>query len=424
MLNPESVAAVAAARFGERFVRPIYDGYGFAAIPGTVERLLTGVSATPPLPLAALPAGLTRCETVVLLLLDSFGWNFFESRAERYPFLQRLLTDGVVSQLTAMFPSTTAAHVTAIHTGLPPATSGVYEWFFYEPTINRVIAPLLFSFAGDRDRETLAAAKVNPATIFPTTTLYQRLAAAGVHSTVFQEVGYAYSSFSRTVCAGAQSVSFRTLPEALTLLAQRLQSQSGPAYYMLYIDSIDAAAHTYGPDAPHVDAEIDAVLTTLDRLLHPALARLGRPVLLLITADHGQVNIKPDAMPLVNRLFPDLVAATPLGADGRPLAPGGSCRDLFLYLHADRVAPIRAMLSEHFAGRAEIHAVADLASQGFFGPQPSPTFLARAGELVILPYAGESAWWDDGRFKLRHRGMHGGLAAEEMHIPLGALYYD
>lgn len=420
MLNLESVAAVEAARFGGHFVRPIYDGYGFAAIPGTVERLLTG-AAVPTLPPAAIPGGLARHETVILLLIDSFGWCFFAPRVERYPFLRRFLDQGLVSRLTTMFPSTTAAHVTTIHTGLPPSVSGIFEWFFYEPSLGRIIAPLLFAFAGDHDHETLAAAGVSPATLFPTDTLYRRLAAAGVHATVFQHSAYAGSPFSRVVCAGADTVAFRTLPEAVTMLTQRLAAQRGPAYYLLYIDTIDTIGHHHGPAAPHLDAEIDAVLTTLDRLLHPALAGLGRPALLLLTADHGQVSMNPKTAVLVNRLVPELVAATPTGADGQPLAPGGSNRDLFLYVREERLEELYALLAARLAGRAEVHRTTDLVSQGFFGPQPSPAFLARVGDLVILPYAEETVWWDDPRFKLRFHGMHGGLAAAEAHTELAAL---
>ncbi len=423
MLNPESVAAVEAARFGERFVRPLYTGYGFAAIPGTIERLLTGAGGEA-LPPAAIPGGPERRETVILLFLDALGWQFFAAYVDRYPFLRRALDHGVVSRLTTMFPSTTAAHITTIHTGLPPGQSGVFEWFFHEPSLGRIIAPLLFSYAGERERETLAAAGVAPAALFPTATLYQRLGAAGVHSTVFMHRAYASSSFSRVVCSGADTVAYHTLAEAITLLGQRLEARRGPAYYFVYVDTIDDLCHSYGPAAPHVAAEIDTVLTTLDRLLHPLLARLGRPVLLLFTADHGQIGVNPAASLMVNRLVPELAAATPGGADGRPLAPGGSNRDLFLYLNQDRVEEMRAALSERLAGRAEVHRVADLAAQGLFGPHASPLFLARAGDLVVLPYAGESVWWDAEPFKLRHLGMHGGLTPEEAHTLLGALMYE
>lgn len=422
MLNPESVAAVEAARFGERFVRPLYDTYGFARIPATVERLLTGEGAAP-LPAAALAGLAPGYDTVILLLVDGLGWRFFEPRAERYPFLRRFLDAGVVSRLTTMFPSTTAAHVTAIHTGLDPAASGVYEWFLYEPGVDRIIAPLLYSFAGDRGRETLLAARPHPEALFPRDTLYRRLAARGVGSTVFQHSSYAQSPFTRAVCAGADVVGFRTVAEGLALLAGKLAAQDGPAYYQLYVDTVDTISHLHGPDSPPVEAEIDAVLTALERTLHPALAALGRPALLLLTADHGQIAIEPQRAHLVDRLLPELAAATPSGADGRPLLPGGSSRDLFLYVKEDSLAATHDALAGALAGRAEVHRVAELVAAGMFGPEPSPAFLSRVGNLVVLPHAGETVWWDDKRFPVRFRGSHGGLTPEEAHTQIAALAY-
>ena len=423
MLNPDSVAAVEAARFGERFVRPIYDGYGFARLPGSIETMLTGADA-PGLPPAALAGLGPRHETVIMVLIDALGWRFFAPRLAAYPFLRRFLDDGVISRLTTMFPSTTAAHVTAIHTGRDPAASGIYEWFYYEPSLDRIIAPLLFSFAGDKGRETLAAAKVSPQILNSGDTLYQRLAAGGVHASVYQHTSYAQSSFSRVVCAGADMVAFRTLPEALTLLAGRLAAASGPSYHLLYVDTVDAIAHVYGPDSPHVNAEIDTVLTTLDRLLHPALANLGRPSLLLLTADHGQIAIEPARAHLVNQRIPELVEATPLCADERPRAPSGSSRDLFLYVKPEQRDAMHAALTQALTGCAEVHHTADLVAAGLFGPTPSDVFLSRVGDLAILPYAGETVWWANKRFPVRFKGSHGGLTPDEAHTQLAALAYD
>ena len=54
----------------------------------------------------------------------------------------------MVEKLTAQFPSTTAAQITTIHTGQTVGEHGLFEWNYYEPVLDAVIAPLLFSFAG------------------------------------------------------------------------------------------------------------------------------------------------------------------------------------------------------------------------------------------------------------------------------------
>src|SRR5262245_9008111 len=129
MINDLAHQAVLASRFGPdgRLRRPLYDSYGFNRLPATVEFLLTGDEAAlaAGLPADVLGPHARRFETVVLLLVDGFGWHLFREHAPRFPFLSRLLDQGVCSPITAQFPSTTAAHMTTLHTGLPVGQSGV-----------------------------------------------------------------------------------------------------------------------------------------------------------------------------------------------------------------------------------------------------------------------------------------------------------
>ena len=78
-----------------------------------------------------------------------------------------MLADGTVAKLTTQFPSTTAAHVTTLHTGRPVVEHGVYEWNIYEPSIDALITPLMFSFAGDGERDTLRQAGADPRALYP-----------------------------------------------------------------------------------------------------------------------------------------------------------------------------------------------------------------------------------------------------------------
>ena len=98
----------------------------------------------------------------MLILLDGFGWRFFEKVVEAYPALRRFAAADGVAKLTAQFPSTTAAHITCLHTGLEVGQSGVYEWQYYEPQLDAIITPLLFSYAGTKERDQLKATGIDP----------------------------------------------------------------------------------------------------------------------------------------------------------------------------------------------------------------------------------------------------------------------
>ncbi|HSH81438.1 MAG TPA: alkaline phosphatase family protein [Herpetosiphonaceae bacterium] len=424
MVNEESLAAVARAGWGEHFVRPIYDTYGFARIPQTLRYLLTDDNRKG-VPFGPGDALYDKYDTVILFFVDALGWRFFEQYAAEHPFLRRIAADGLVCKLMSQFPSTTAAHVTAIHTGLPVGQSGVYEWFYYEPRLDALIAPLLFSYAGEHERGTLARTGVSPSDLFPTQTLYQELRDAGVHSYVFQDRNYAFSPYTATVTDGAKVVPYTTLPEALVTLEQLRAVQKERAYYFLYYDKIDSICHLYGPDSAHVAAEIKAFLQIMEQMLHPSLQRTARRTLFLLTADHAQTTMDPKATIYLDRAIPEARRWMETNRDGRPLVPAGSARDMFLHVKPEYLDEAAATLGERLAGKAEVHRVSDLIDLGFFGPLPlCAIFMQRVGNLVILPYSGESVWWhDQGRFEQYFHGSHGGLTRDEMETLLVAHPY-
>jgi len=196
MLNSTSVTAVNGSKFSQRFVKPRYDSYCFANIPQTISYLLTGQKG------ATLPGDVfgtlpQRYDKVVFFFIDAFGWKLFERHAEKFAFLKTILAEGVASKLTSQFPSTTAAHVTCIHTGLNVGQSGVYEWSYYEPLVKEVISPLLFSFAGDKyARDTIKRAGIPATHFFPQQTFYEQLQAQGVQSHILQYQAYTPSTYS------------------------------------------------------------------------------------------------------------------------------------------------------------------------------------------------------------------------------------
>jgi hypothetical protein len=384
------------------FVKPRYDSGGFAGIPNRIKKSFVS----------------GRYDAVVLFLVDGFGWQFFE-RFQDAPFLKRIARDGTVEKLTSQFPSTTAAHLTTIHTGLPVGVSGIYEWFIYEPALDEIIAPLLFSFSGARERETLRTAKIDPSMIFPRGTFYSELKQMGVAPYVFGIRDYTPSTFSKAVASGAKLLRFITLPEALVNLGLLLEKQDKPTYFHLYFDRIDTISHEYGPGAQQTEAEVQSFLLFMEHYFEQVFQ--GKRVLFLMTADHGQVDVNPKTTIYLNtdRRFRGVERFIKTNHDGQLLVPAGSARDMFLHVKNDLLDEAQTFLSRHLEGKADVVKVAALTEAGYFGIEISPRFRERVGNLVILPYAHETVWWyEKDRFEQRFYGHHGGLTPEEMETVL------
>jgi len=416
MLNEASIEAVQRAQWSEHFIKPLYDSYCFSQLPGLVESIFA--ADNDPIQQRLLGPLAGRYDKVVLFFIDAFGWRFLEKYADGYPFLRRIMDEGYVTKLTSQFPSTTAAHVTAIHTGLPVDQSGVFEWYYYEPVLDAMIAPLLFSFAGDKQPGTLLEAGVKPQDIFPypIKTLYNRLGDLGVRSSQYSDASFTPSPHSAIAMNGAEVVPFANLREGLVQVSERLRRESSPAYTFLYFDGIDGAGHDFGPESPQFDAAVDKTMTMLESIVQPALDNANGKTLFLMTADHGQTNTDPATTIYLNRELPAMAHYLRVNRKGQFLVPGGSARDLFLYIKDEYLDEARSAIGEVVRGRAEVHKVADLIDQHFFGSgAPSQRFLDRVGNLVVLPYEGESVfWYEQGRFEMSFYGHHGGLTRPEM----------
>ena len=418
MLNQRSLDTVARFRHDAHFYRPAYGSYCFAHLPDTLLNLF-GVPAATPLPADVLP-GAQAYDRVILILADALGWRFLETNPGRYPFLKEVLSNGVLSQLTSQFPSTTSAHITTINSGLSVGESGVWEWFYYEPEVDFIITPLLYAPATSKERESLRRGGIPARKILPQPRLIPALKRAGVQTTIFQPREYAHSTYSQHMSQGASLSPYITWSEALVTLRSLVERERSRAYYYLYFPGIDSLAHTHGPGSAQVKAELELFFYHMQRLL-AELSHLPGRTLLLLTADHGMAETDPASTVYVNTRFPSLEPLLQRDRLGRPLRFAGSPRDLFLYVQPEHLAEAQGMLSEGLHGRAEVLPTGELVRQGFFG-QVSERLLERLGNLVVLPYRYESAFWfEKGVFEQHYYGHHGGLTSQEMLIPLAAL---
>jgi len=381
------------------FIKPRYDEGGFAGIPDRITK--------------AFESG--NYDAVVLFLVDAFGWRFFE-RFQDAPFIQRIAKHGKIEKLTSQFPSTTAAHLTTIHTGQPVGQSGVYEWFYYEPQLDAIIAPLLFSYAGKMERDNLRSSGIQPKAIYPQGRFYPNLKKMGVDSFVFGSRDYTPSTYSNVVMKDAELRGYSTLSEAFVNLGQMLGERSGPTYVHLYFDRIDSLCHQYGPAAPQTEAEIETFLLGMEYHFERIFKGKKR-TLFLMTADHGASEVDPQTTVYLNKdpRFDGFEKFIKRNQKGQLLVPAGSARDMFLYIKEEMLDEAGSFLVQRLEGRADVVRTESLIANGYFGPEVSTRFRERVGNLVVLPYRHESVWWyEKGKFEQRFYGHHGGLTPQEM----------
>jgi hypothetical protein len=358
--------------------------------------------------------------SVVAFLIDGFGYSQWLEYAEKYDFLKRLTANGIVTPITSVFPSTTAAAVTAIHSGLTPQEHGLPEWWVYFEELGRVIVTLPFMWLGGKTQDEMLQSGVDPAILFDREPWYGSLGESGIASFNFIQDKIASSAYSSTVLKGSRVVPFGDLPDLMRRLRELVQEAPSPAYFHAYWGAVDAAAHESGVHSNAYLAELDRLFSTLaNDFLDKLPDRVARQTVLLFMADHGQVNVDPRKTVYLNE-YPGLADSLRTGRDGTKILPWGSARDVFVATEEGRTNDVLALLSNALGETATVALTEDALKQGLFGRgQMHREFRSRIGDILILPHGNLTLWYErpyHKRFTLK--GMHGGLSPDEVIVPL------
>ena len=108
----------------DSFVTPNYSGGSLANIPATVASLLDApFQGLPPLKETLWSPVAGKTKRVIVLLLDSLGWEIYRREREKLTWLTSAAA--IEAKITTVFPSTTVAALSSIWTGYAPAQHGL-----------------------------------------------------------------------------------------------------------------------------------------------------------------------------------------------------------------------------------------------------------------------------------------------------------
>lgn len=413
------------ARFtplGGGLLKPIYADYSFANIANTVEHLLTGAPRAPLLPADCFGGRYPGPRKVVTFFIDAFGWAFWKAHGDRFRTTRRIIAEGTLTPISALFPSTTAASVSTLNLGVPPSEHALYEWNIYIPAYGETIQSLAFSPLGRRyGQDACLQRGYDPGRMLEVhETVHQRLAQAGVRSIQFSGRSYAGSAYNTVASAGAEVIKHGTLAEALVQLKAALEQNHDKVWLGFYWASLDTIAHIYGPGTPFHAAEIASFWSTFDAVFRD----VDSPeTLYLFFADHGQVYSDVKKTIYINKRFPEIADCLAISPTGNPVYPNGAPRDVFLHVRPERRDSVMNTLQAGLDGTALVMTTDEALGQELFGPGPiSPELRRRIGDVLILPFDGHFVWWQEhGVMGNAFNGHHGGLAPNELISALGAI---
>lgn len=333
--------------------------------------------------------GLPAVTHAIVLLVDGLGRNALVAHAGHARTLAaRLPLDPAIS---SGFPTTTAAALATLTTGRLPGQHGLVGYRVLDAAHDRVVNELS-GWEGVLD----------PATWQRVPTVFESAAADGVRSVAIGAPRYRDSGFTQAVLRGAEFRSGTSIADRFERAATELTAP-GPALVYLYVPELDVAAHAHGI----ASAQWVAALETFDAAFAGLVARLGPTHGLLVTADHGIVDVPAAAQVVVGGALLEGV---------RHVAGEPRCLQLHLEAGVDPDV-VAGTWREAQGARAWVATRAEAIEAGWFG-EVDPEVLPRIGDVLVAARKRIAYYTDPDDTGRRMVGQHGSLSPDESLVPL------
>jgi predicted AlkP superfamily pyrophosphatase or phosphodiesterase len=331
---------------------------------------------------------------VAVLLLDGFGHHLLGQAAQASTTVGAMHHGelGTLTPITATVPSSTPISLASLACGLPPGEHGIIGFTVRVPDTGDLVTHIRWDGAPD------------PETWQPEPTCFEQAAADGVVCTVVSSGTFRDTGLTRAIYRGADwlpAIAPREVAEGT--LAALARGHRSLVY--AYLPDVDTAGHFHGIGSPEWLEAVAEVAEAIDGIL----TGLPSDAALLVTADHGMVNV-------TDRLRVDQRPDLRHGVE----AIAGDGRMRYLYTAPGAVEEVRQAWTEAVGGRAEVIGRDEAVDRGWFGPKVTARSRERIGDLVVACRDTFVVVGVEGEppHVARLIGQHGGLTAAEMSVPL------
>ncbi len=332
-------------------------------------------------------------KNVVFILLDGLGQSILLNTLNPNSFLR----SHFVQELSAVYPSCTAPAIVSIKTGLTPVEHAWWGHNLYFKNLGQTINVF-------KNTDTFSKKEVSKTSI-----TYNLLPYANILETINDKNNDVHTY---TLCPteardnyGVSQVTYNTIEEMSEYL-KTLTSLDGKHFIYVYHDNPDSTMHKYGTHS----YEANKIINDLDCQLAD-LCENCPDTLFLITADHGQLNVK-ETRDITN--YPDFVATL-----NRMPTGGTRCASFSVKLGQEN--NFLRLAKKYFGDKFAIVSKNEIIKNKLFGDgEPHPDFDDLIGDYVLCAISDCNLNYSTfyGRPFASPIGTHGGLTIDEMRVPL------
>lgn len=349
-----------------------------------------------------LPQGRKTC----VVLADGLGWHNLAARADHAPFLTARLAEqdqdrAPVNRLRAALPTTTATNLAYLGTGQRGGATGMLGYTVRRDRASRGLLNMI-SWRGGAD----------PLRWQRRRTVFEHIVAGGAGAVSIGPWRFEGSGLTVAALRGAEFIPAESLPARVDAALHALRDPQVSVVY-LYWGEVDSVGHQLGwTSAAWADE-----LRHLDTQISDLARRLPQAVNLLVTADHGMVDIADTPMSGGQGRI-DAATDPDLSRDVSLI--GGEPR--FSHVYTSQPEQVAERWRRRLADQALVLSRAEAIGADWFGPVAAE-FTEVIGDVVVAATSPvaimNSAMQPPEAMALL--GMHGSVTDQEREVPLVAV---
>ena len=308
-------------------------------------------------------------------------------------------------QINATCPSTTAAALTTVTTGMYPSQHGVTGWFTYLPEQRLTAMMLPFSERGSN--QPLLSRGIRPEEILPPP-LLPRMTHRPLTLAPTYIANTPYNVYSR---GGTSGQGYEKIQDGIDHVIAAVITAKAPTYVHLYLHDVDTLCHHVGVNHDSVVPLVLGIDAELERLAEAIRGRAR----IVITADHGLIDVATSDQALLfvgDPLLEMLLSGVP---------PTGDARMPIFHVKEGQIRAFVELFHQRYGDRMVLLSIEQVERMELLGLGPiAPLARRRFGDFIAFPHRPATlAFYPPGKPPGElYLAVHGGLSPQEMKVPL------
>lgn len=327
-----------------------------------------------------------KYQNIVLLILDGMGINVINEHLDD----NSLIKSHIAHQIYSVFPPTTTAATTAIHSGMSPLEHGWVAWMTYYKEYDRCIENFLNTdyYTGEQLTTPFPCDD-----ILKYRDIYSRIVEQNP-DLEFHKINPPFDSED-----GVKSFN-----QMCKKIAEQVTANNKHKFIRAYWNDPDHTMHHFGVTSK----EAKSVMKDIERNLKHLCSKL-KDTLIVITADHGMI----DTQNVTLNDYPDI-------CDCFIRPPSLESRVVTFAIKDTHKVEFAKLFNKYFGNDFKLYTKQEFMSSGLLGSgTPHPKVDDFIADFVAISTSAKSLHYViDCMDKTKLIGEHAGISEQEMKIPL------